>query len=138
MQAQLYDFLNAEICGYMALLCLEDSGKLTRAIQSTKEMLKLGIKNHELLEELGDKFSVISKFELAESCLKRIIDNWTSQNPDLVFTTNIGTIFSKLGRVYHAQEKLNDAKIHYEEALKHVESEVERERIQGLLNQIGY
>jgi len=133
-QANIYDPLNGEIWGYLALLALNDGQRMVQAHQCLREMLKCELKNHELLEELADKLSNISKFEVAESLYKKLLEIWQSSQAHN--SLNPGAIYCKLAKIYHTEERLLEAKIYYTEALKFLEGEGEKERVEIILNDI--
>jgi len=136
-QANIYDHLNAEVWGYLALLCLQDANgsRMVQANQALKEMIKCDLKNAGLLEELADTLASLGKFELAETLYKKLLDNW--QNDNLATANNVGTIHAKLAKVYHVQERLLDARMYYSEAMNYLEGETDRERIGVILADIG-
>lgn len=133
-QANIYDSLNGEVWGYLALLALNDGQRMVQAHQCLREMLKCELKNYDLLEELADKLSTLSKFELAETLYKKLLDEW--QGAQHQTNLNPGVIYCKLAKIYHTEEKLLEAKIYYSEALKFLEGEGEKERIEIILNDI--
>ena len=134
-QANIYDPLNGEVWGYLALLALNDGQRMVQAHQCLREMLKCELKNHDLLEELADKLSNINKFELAETLYKKLLDIWQNL-PHTLASMNPGSIYCKLAKIYHADERLLEAKIYYTEALKFLEGESEKERVEIILNDI--
>jgi tetratricopeptide (TPR) repeat protein len=136
-QANIYDHLNAEVWGYLALLCLQDANgsRVVQANQALKEMIKCDLKNAGLLEELADTLASLGKFELAETLYKKLLDNW--QNDNLAAANNVGAIHAKLAKVYHVQERLLDARMYYTEAMNYLEGETDRERIGVILADIG-
>ena len=128
--------MNPNIWGYLALLCIRDGQRMVQANQALREMLKAGIQNNELLEEIGDKLSEINRWDLAEVSYKRILENWTNNKSDRGININIGDIYSKLAKIYHSQERLAEAKVNYIEAIKYLEGEIEREKIEMILSDI--
>jgi tetratricopeptide (TPR) repeat protein len=74
-QANLYDPLNSEIWGYMALLSLYDN-RTVQAHQCLREMLKCEIKNNTLLEEIADKLNTFGKNEDSRTLYKKILENY--------------------------------------------------------------
>jgi tetratricopeptide (TPR) repeat protein len=135
-QANIFDYMNPNIWGYLALLCILDNSRLVQANQALREMLKVEIFNNELLEELADKLSDINKWEMAEVCYKRLLDNWLNGKVGRGLHTNVGNIFSKLAKIYHSQERLPEARVNYGEALKYIEGDLEKEKIELILNDI--
>jgi len=133
-QANLYDHLNAEVWGYLALLCLHDGGRMVQAHQALREMLKCEIKNLNLLEELADKLVALGKLDIAETLYKKLLDSWQGNN--FGSANSVGNVHSKLARIYHTQERLIDAKLYYTEALRFLEGEGDREKVELILNDI--
>lgn len=97
-------------------------------------MLKCELKNNDLLEEIADKLTSINKTELAETLYKKLLDNWQTNNTGL--QNNVGIVYSKLAKIYHTEERLLEARLYYTEALKFLEGEAEKERIEIILNDI--
>mmetsp|Transcript_24444 Transcript_24444/g.21627 ORF Transcript_24444/g.21627 Transcript_24444/m.21627 type:complete len:284 (+) Transcript_24444:661-1512(+) len=133
-QANLYDPLNSEIWGYLALLCLTDGGRVVQAHQAIREMLKCEIKNNTLLEELADKLNNISKNEDAKTLYKKILENYQANNVPI--SSNPGDIYCKIGKLYHNEDNLKEARRFYSEALNYLENESEKERIEYILSEI--
>lgn len=134
-QANLYDPLNPDVWGYLALCNLELPDGMVKAYQCIKEMMKLEIKKQDILEDLGDKLTEKQKYELADACYKRIIDGWNAQNSNFIATRGIGYIYAKLGKLYHLQDKMIEAKVNYTEALKFLDDDDEKERIELILSE---
>lgn len=135
-QANIYDPLNAEIWGYLALLCLHDGERHVQAHQALREMLKCELKNGGLVEELADRLFDTGKLDEAETLYKRLVDNW--QGGNLGSMDRIGNIHTKLANVYYTQERLENAKLYYTEALRYLEDENEREKVGMILVDIKH
>lgn len=135
-QANIYDPLNAEIWGYLALLCLHDGERHVQAHQALREMLKCELKNGGLVEELADRLVDTGKLEEAETLYRRLVDNW--QGANLGNMDRIGNIHTKLANVYYTQERLENAKLYYTEALRYLEDENEREKVGMILIDIKH
>ena len=132
--ANIYDPLNAEVWGYLSLLCLSDGPRLVQAHQALREMLKCELKNRVLVEELADKFTSLDKLDVAETLYRKIVDVW--QNSPLISGNEIGLVHTKLARIFHSQERLVDAKLYYSEAMKYLEGDTERDNVGLMLNDI--
>jgi len=133
-QANLYDPQNPDVWGYLALCNLELPNGMVKAYQCIKEMMKLDIKNPDILEELGDKLIEKKKFELSEACYKKSIEGWNAL-PIETLGNRAGYIYAKLANLYHLQDKLIEAKVKYSEALKYPIDDDERERIELILSE---
>jgi len=102
--------------------------------QALTETLKCEIKNFNLLEELGDQLVSLGKLEIAETLDKKLLDSWQGSN--FGSSNNIGNVHSKLAKIYHTQDRLIDAKLYYTEALRFLEGETDREKVELILNDI--
>ena len=107
---------------------------MVQANQALKEMLKCELRNGALLEELADRLVVLGKLDIAETLYKKLLDSW--QDSPIVSSNDIGTVHSKLAKIFHTQERLVDAKLYYLEALKFLEGETDRDRVELILNDI--
>lgn len=134
-QANVYDPLNAEVWGFLALLALNDGGRMVQAHQALREMMKCELKKTELLEELADKLTVIGKYDVAETLYKKMLDCWQNNGLEIV---SVGNVYSKLGKICHSQERLQEAKVFYDDAMKYLEGELEKERVEGILIEIRH
>jgi hypothetical protein len=59
-QANILDHLNPKVWGWMTILCLTSSytgGRRVQAERCYKEARRLGLKDEEILEEIGDLYS---------------------------------------------------------------------------------
>lgn len=107
---------------------------MVQANQALKEMLKCDLQNFELLEELADKLVSHGRNDVAETLYKKLLDNWEDRHFGTANT--IGNIHSKLAKIYHGQDRMVDAQMHYIEALKYLEGETDKEKIETILGDI--
>ncbi len=107
---------------------------MAQAHQALREMLKCELYNLALLEELGDQLVVLGKYEIGETLYKKLLDNWQGEN--YAGGVDIGNVHSKLAKIYHTQERLVDAKLYYTEALRYLQGEAEKEKVELILNDI--
>eukprot|EP00828_Plagiopyla_frontata_P041346 TRINITY_DN5861_c0_g1_i4.p1 TRINITY_DN5861_c0_g1~~TRINITY_DN5861_c0_g1_i4.p1 ORF type:complete len:269 (-),score=22.54 TRINITY_DN5861_c0_g1_i4:49-855(-) len=142
-QANLQDPLNPVIWGQLCLLCLLIGGRLDQAKQCLNSMFQLGgVVPTELLDELGDEFTKISKFTTAESCYLQIINLVKPERKDIkpaqLGTTDLGKVYLKLGQNYNYLQKLELAKQNYEQAFLLLEGESDKQNVHGLIENLKY
>jgi len=64
------DTSNPDVWGYMTLAMLKKDKRVNSAFQSMKESIRLGIKNHDLLLDIGKAFAEINENETAKKALE--------------------------------------------------------------------
>jgi tetratricopeptide (TPR) repeat protein len=134
-QANIYDPLNADVWGYLALMCLYDNGRVVQATQALQEMMKCSIESPELVEEIADELVRVGKSEMAEDCFKQILT--LLENPKMSdCLVGKGTIHLKLARIYHSDGRTEEAVHEYEAALESIEGEHEKAKIQTILESL--
>lgn len=103
--------------------------RFIQANQSLREMFKTEILTTDTLLEISDELINAQKFELAETCLQKIL-NLSNSNIESI-KNDIGPAYIRLGRTYSVQNKIEQAKNAWENALDYVEGEGEKEKIHG-------
>lgn len=134
-QSNIYDPFNYTTWSYLALLCLKDGNRLIQANQSLREMFKTDIVDVEVLLELGDALFRINKYELAETCLKKII-SLADEGKD-VPENILGEAKVRIGKIFILEGKSELARKILEEALDNLEGENERTNVLKLIESLG-
>lgn len=136
-QSNIYDPLNYQTWAYLALLCLKDGSRFIQANQALREMLKTDILDPAILLELSDELLRIEKFQLAETCLKKIIAMAEEEGKEIVENI-IGEAQVRMGKVLIIENKGEMAKKVLEEALGHLEGENEKANVFKMLETLNY
>eukprot|EP00825_Cyclidium_porcatum_P045892 TRINITY_DN7095_c0_g1_i7.p1 TRINITY_DN7095_c0_g1~~TRINITY_DN7095_c0_g1_i7.p1 ORF type:complete len:1131 (-),score=244.37 TRINITY_DN7095_c0_g1_i7:273-3665(-) len=134
-QANIYDPLNGETWGYLALLCLYDNGRFTQANQALRELFKTDVNDSQLLEELGDELMKREQYETSEKLFLKILETNGENKTGL---PNYGELNLKLGQVNLNQKKYQEALVSFEEALQHLEGENVKNLAKGLAEQARF
>jgi tetratricopeptide (TPR) repeat protein len=135
-QSNLYDPLNGDTWGYLALNCLQDGSRFIQANQALREMMKLKSDNMTLLREVTDGLLSAKKNDIAEQCLKEM-DKIAKASQKQEIKDQIHDIHLKLAKIYHEEARVAEATEEYQEALKYVQNSEDKEKIKTILETIS-
>eukprot|EP01017_Pseudomicrothorax_dubius_P014697 TRINITY_DN1715_c0_g6_i4.p1 TRINITY_DN1715_c0_g6~~TRINITY_DN1715_c0_g6_i4.p1 ORF type:complete len:220 (-),score=70.97 TRINITY_DN1715_c0_g6_i4:133-744(-) len=135
-EANIFDPLNADTWGYLALMCLHDNGRVIQANQALREMFNAGVEQIELLEEIADELARLGKSEMAETCYRKLIEMFNGGRVRNSLTER-GSVHLKLAKILHAEGRLAEATEEYQEAHRFAVSESERDKIKTILETLS-
>ncbi|EGR30045.1 tetratricopeptide repeat protein [Ichthyophthirius multifiliis] len=119
-QANIYDPQNADVWGYLALMCLLNGGRFTMVNQALREMLKCELKNKLLLEEISDELVKIKQFQTALQIYFKVLEILEEKHEEMEFYAQINC---KIGKVYIDLQRNQEALHYFEEASKFLSGE---------------
>lgn len=109
--------------------------RFIQANQALREMFKTDIIEADILLELGEELMRIDKYDLAETCLRKIVN--LAEEGKNIEENMIGDAKVKLGKVFMVQNKTELARQVLEEALGHLEGETEKANVFKMLDGLG-
>eukprot|EP00830_Metopus_es_P014783 TRINITY_DN4053_c0_g2_i1.p1 TRINITY_DN4053_c0_g2~~TRINITY_DN4053_c0_g2_i1.p1 ORF type:complete len:1046 (-),score=328.50 TRINITY_DN4053_c0_g2_i1:39-3137(-) len=124
-QANILDNNNADVWGYLTIMCLLMGQRQLQAEQTLSETMRLGLRNVEILDEIADHYQKLGDFRKSAECLQRAVD----------IEPKNGMLWATLADSYIHCEGQKKASIDcYEKALEHTEGKANKADIALMLH----
>lgn len=133
--ANILDPINADVWGYSVLLALK-SDRIEEALSILERYYKLQIEDLVILNEIGNQLVELHKNDEALKCYEMIDTNFEKFGGMIINSSlEMGQIYWMIGELRHDFKDYGKAVQYYEKALGAIEGQINRKRIQGMMDQ---